>query len=382
MLAAGVIGCVVQPQPPPGGQRPVPEDRDLTWVCARHDLVTDLRGQMTFEDVQRTLCYLGRYGGHLDFGALEGAAIAAAQRCDAGRASPSLSPIRSARTIRDLYEILKVAAEGAGEASECTNRAMLQGMVASLGDEYRFRPIGDPPSTALDGAPEPSLLNQTIVYVKFPGLLNGGRQIVEQALRTARDGHAVRGLMLDLRGSDGAPMEELAQFLDLFFDDGVVLAWQHRKPSQLEQRNATRLPPAETAPLIVIVDDKTHSGAEAFAAVLRARGRALLVGRRTSGNALVQTVVDLPSGSHLLMPVGDLLEPGVGVISGRGVTPDVDLGPVLAAPNPGGEDQAILFGAQVFLATRSNDRAELLQAARQILSARCRVTTPTAPCPR
>jgi hypothetical protein len=47
------------------------------------------------------------------------------------------------------------------------------------------------------------------------------------------------------------------------------------------------------------------------------------------------------------------------MISGRGVTPDIDLG----------GDEALRFGVQVFSATRSSDRAELLKTARELVSA-------------
>jgi hypothetical protein len=58
----------------------------------------------------------------------------------------------------------------------------------------------------------------------------------------------------------------------------------------------------------------------------------------------------------------------VGAISGRGVTPDIDLGAVLPQPNREGEDVALRFCAQVFSRTHATDHAELLKVARQIMT--------------
>jgi hypothetical protein len=349
----------------------LPSDPDLVWVCHQHDLLTDFRGRITFEDVQRTLCYVG---GHTavrwDFAALASAARAEVQRrCDAGMTAADSEVSRPPSTIRQLYDVLQGIARIQLQAPGCSETAMITGMVRVLGDEYVFQPVGESPSDGADEAPAPSLINKSIVYVKF-ATLAGGQEIVEAALGATRADHAITGLILDLRGADGAPVDELLRFVDLFVDDGVVLEMRKRRTGEIERILATRRPAAEAAPLIVLVDGKTHSGAEAFAGALRASRRALLIGQRTSGRAITQTTIELPSGSLLVIPAGDLLEPGVGVISGRGVKPDIAFGPA-GGPHEGGEtDEVIRLAAQVVLAARSPIHADLLSAAQRILAAR------------
>lgn len=350
-------------------QRPGSGDPDLAWVCGQHDLITDFRGRITFEDVQRTLCYFGRYTGRLDLQGLERGALAEAQRCGGETTVAGLNASRSPSTIRELYGDLK-AASGTDESSGCAATAMIRGMVRILGDEYGFHPRGEPePERTADG-PTATLLNKAIVYVKFSRFLSGGQQVVEQALREGRSDHTISGLMLDLRGADGAPIDELARFIDLFLDDGIVLKWRERFSGRLSTIDATRRPPAEMLPLVILVDAKTQSGAEAFAGVLRARGRALLIGQRTLGRAFVQTVLDLPSASRLVVPIGDLLEPGGGMISGKGVEPDVEFGSTFTDRSAVPGDTTILLAVQVISATRSAARADLLDAVHQVISAR------------
>jgi hypothetical protein len=254
-------------------------DPDLAWVCAQHDLITDFYGHITFEDVQRGLCLLGRYSGPLDFPALADAALAKCAPCDESAPNAREGWASPPRTIRDLYGFLKGEAARPGREPECASAAFLTGMVESLGRDYAFMPIGQlTGSNHIDEAPSPSLLNHALVYARVQRNLISGRRVIEETLRAARQQEAVRGLVLDLRGSDGGSVQDLARLLDLFLDDGVVLAWRSRLDGHVEEETATRLPIAETIPIAVIVDEKTTSGAEAVAGVLRGRGRAVLIG--------------------------------------------------------------------------------------------------------
>ena len=368
-----MLGC--QAFQPPRTRSPrssAPKDADLAWVCRQHDLLTDLHGRITFEDVQRALCYVGELTAvRLDFAALAGAARAEVQRqCDAGMTAADPGVSRPPSTIRQLHDVLQGIARIQLQAPGCSEAAMIAGMVRVLGHEYRFRSVDDVPTRDAREAPAPSLINKSIVYVKFGKDLHGGQGIVEQALRATRGDHAVTGLILDLRGTDGTLFDEITRFLDLFLDDGVVMEMRDRRDGQIDRTFATRHPVAEAAPLIVLVDDKTQSGAEAFAGSLRARGRALLIGGRTSGRALVQTAIELPSGSLLVIPVYDLMEPGVGVITGRGVKPDIEVGPAGGRREGGEGDEVIRLAAQVLFAARSPAHADLLGAARRILMSR------------
>jgi hypothetical protein len=363
LVSVVVAGCAsLQP-------RPTENDADVAWVCAQHDLLTDFRGRITFEDVRRTLCYVGKYGGGVDFANLEGAARAAARPCEQVATSSDVLVSPRPLTMSELYDHLSRAAATASWSPGCGEAAMIAGMVRVLGEGYAFHSVDEPPRVNVVEPPTASLINKTIVYARFPRFLTGGQASVEKALASARSDHAVTGLLLDLRGTDGEPVEALARFVDLFVDDGVVLEWGERRTGEIVQRRATRRPPAETLPLLVLVDEKTQSGAEAFAGVLRARGRALLMGRRTLGRALVQTELDLPSGSQLVIPVGDLIEPGAGVITGRGVTPDIDVGAAHPVPEVGDKDDVIRFATQVLSTTRSPARGDLLNAAQRLLAA-------------
>jgi peptidase S41-like protein len=365
VLAAGLTGCGL-PQVR-SEYRSSRQPDDLGWVCAQQHGPPEFTGRMTFEDVQRSLCFVGTFVNRPpNFAALEDAAVLEARRCDGGRALNLLRASPPSRTIRELSDRLRLSATSDGETESCTTEAMLQGIVRSLGADYRFESINDPPPTLPGSMPAPALVADTVVYVRFPWILTGGRKIIEDALRSARQDHTIVGLILDIRGADGAPVDDLVELLSLFIDAGPVLEWRSRVDGTVVRRPSIARAPAEALPVVVLVDEKTQSGAEAFAGALRARGRALVIGRHTAGKATIQSMIDLPSGSHLFIPIADLYETGVGKISGRGVAPDLDIPATCATPDCPDPSQAIALGARLLSAARPRDRAGLLEAARQI----------------
>src|SRR5215471_16136462 len=176
-----VAGCASAP--PRSDARAAPEAPDLAWVCAQHDLVTDFRGRITFEDVQRTLCYLGRNGDVRDPAALARAALAEAGQCGGGPriATASAPPT----TVWALYDTLKRAAAEPSASPGCIPSLMIAGMVRALGDGYQFEPLGPPPPSPVN-VETPSLMNKTVVYALVPRLSAATQALVADALRAAR----------------------------------------------------------------------------------------------------------------------------------------------------------------------------------------------------
>ena len=70
-------------------------------------------------------------------------------------------------------------------------------------------------------------------------------------------------------------------------------------------------------PLIVLIDERSASAAEALASSLQDHDRALLVGRRSFGKALMQSIFFLPSGDNVWLTVGRVITPSGRVIQRR-----------------------------------------------------------------
>jgi carboxyl-terminal processing protease len=129
------------------------------------------------------------------------------------------------------------------------------------------------------------------------------------------------GIVLDLRGNPGGLLDQAIDVTSLFLDRGVIVsvsgAHQTNRVYRARGHATTNLP------LVVLVDGGSASSAEIVAAALRDNGRAEIVGERTFGKALVQSVEPLPDGGALKLTTAHYVTPAGVDIANRGIEPDV-----------------------------------------------------------
>ena len=125
-----------------------------------------------------------------------------------------------------------------------------------------------------------------------------------------------RGLIIDLRRNPGGFLDESLMLSDLFLEPGSTLASTvQRAPGGAVDNPETdsfsdRWPQlVPDLPLIVLVDRFTASGAEILAGALQDYDRALVLGERSFGKGVVQTVMPLPHGRRLRFTTGSWLTP-------------------------------------------------------------------------
>ena len=140
--------------------------------------------------------------------------------------------------------------------------------------------------------------------------------------------HALRGLVLDLRGNPGGVLESAVGVADTFLDDGLIVRADGRSPEARFEMSATRGDALAGQPLVVLVDAGSASGSEIVAGALRDHGRATLMGERTFGKGSVQTVIPLKDGQALKLTTSRYFTPSGSSIHERGLEPDI----VIARP--------------------------------------------------
>lgn len=123
------------------------------------------------------------------------------------------------------------------------------------------------------------------------------------------------GLIIDLRGNPGGFLDEALMLSDLFLSPGQKLAsTRSRTPGVVgdptEESWDDRVPPRiPNVPMVVLVDEFSASASEILAGALQDHDRALVVGQRSFGKGLVQTVMPLPHGRQLRLTTGEWLTP-------------------------------------------------------------------------
>ena len=129
------------------------------------------------------------------------------------------------------------------------------------------------------------------------------------------------GYILDLRSNPGGLLYASIDIARMWMQDGVIVATVDRQGvSERERANNTAL---TDKPLVILVDGGSASASEILSGALQDNKRALLIGSKTFGKGLVQSVRGLGDGSGLAVTVAKYLTPSGRDINHEGIAPDV-----------------------------------------------------------
>ncbi len=133
--------------------------------------------------------------------------------------------------------------------------------------------------------------------------------------------HGAQTMVLDLRANGGGYGEEAKKVASEFVASGAIFTIRDRA-------GGTRIEAANghvgfSGKLAVLVDGDTASAAEIVAGALQDDGRATIIGTKTFGKGVVQSVFPLADGAALKVTTARYTTPKGRDIDGIGITPDI-----------------------------------------------------------
>jgi carboxyl-terminal processing protease len=138
----------------------------------------------------------------------------------------------------------------------------------------------------------------------------------------------MKRLMLDIRGNPGGVLDQAVDISDIFLGKGdKVVYTRGRTSSSAQDFFAPGEGPHFDKPLVVLVNRGSASASEIVAGAIQDHDRGLIVGQRTWGKGLVQSVYTLPYGAGLALTTARYYTP-----SGRWIQRDYS--DLLAYVNP------------------------------------------------
>ena len=170
---------------------------------------------------------------------------------------------------------------------------------------------------------EHQLLADKIGYMRISTFNESTSDMVKEALRDLR-AKGMRGLLLDLRNDAGGGLEVCVRTASQFIGSGPVVYIQERGGKQ-EPRNAVDSSKPFDLPLVVLTNLGTASAAEILAGAIQDAKLGTLVGTKTFGKGLVQTVIPLREGSALVLTTARYFTPKLRDIDRKGIEPDVQV---------------------------------------------------------
>ena len=152
---------------------------------------------------------------------------------------------------------------------------------------------------AMPPVPYYTLFDDGVGYVILNSFTENCAREVRLALVELKN-RGARSFILDLRGNGGGSMAEAIDIAGLFIPKGTTVVSTKGKIPQAAHTYTTRREPLDTnMPLVVLVDGQSASSSEIVAGAIQDLDRGVIMGRRTFGKGLVQTVRDLPYNASL-----------------------------------------------------------------------------------
>jgi len=264
------------------------------------------------------------------------------QEAVTGEVGLELEERRGALVVSDVK--LGMPADGAGirlgDRLVRIDDAPAAGLSVARAEERLRGPIGTNVVLAVerDGSRAPLILTMArqahrFQSVKFT-LMSGSVGYVRVVLfhgQTTQDLKAaferlqalnMKVMILDLRDNTGGLLSSAIGVAESFIKrDGLIVVVNGRGERRDEHRSQASAPPF-TAPLVVLINQRTASSAEIVAAALRDWGRAILVGTKSHGKGSVQSIYPLPGDYALRLTTAYYATPKGQKIDNVGVEPD------------------------------------------------------------
>ncbi|WP_266157433.1 S41 family peptidase [Dyella silvatica] len=136
---------------------------------------------------------------------------------------------------------------------------------------------------------------------------------------------AQKGIVLDLRSNPGGLLTAAVGVSDAFLDSGTIVTTRGRLQDANLNFAAHPGDLINGAPMVVLVDNGTASAAEIVAGALKDNHRALIIGRRTFGKGVVQTVLPLDADHAVKITTARYYTPSGTSIQAEGIKPDIAL---------------------------------------------------------
>ncbi len=173
-------------------------------------------------------------------------------------------------------------------------------------------------------------IGDRVGYVRIRDFQRNTLDSLKAGLRSLKkNDNNLRGIILDLRGNPGGLLDQAERISNLFLKNGVIVTtWTG------DSKKPYRAIPDDFefgGKIVILADFGSASASEILAGALKNNERAVLVGERTFGKGSVQQIFELNDGSALKLTIAHYLTPGDISIQDIGITPDIELDPVMVS---------------------------------------------------
>ncbi len=142
--------------------------------------------------------------------------------------------------------------------------------------------------------------NSNNVYLKLANFGRSAADEVKKALLELKAQKEIKSIVLDLRGNPGGLLDVAVDICDKFLPKGdLVVSTRGRDQTDEKQYFATQEPFVGNARLVVLINGGSASASEITAGAIQDHDRGVILGTKSFGKGLVQTITPLDYNTSL-----------------------------------------------------------------------------------
>ena len=171
------------------------------------------------------------------------------------------------------------------------------------------------------------MLNESTGYIRLTRFSRNSDKEMLTAIDSLLSNN-MTGLILDLRDNPGGLLNSAVNILDLLVDKGEILVWTEGKTSKSAKKYYSQNDPIvpDNVNIVVLVNQGSASASEIISGTLQDLDRGVVIGRKTYGKGLVQTVFNLDRERAIKITTAKYYIPSGRLIQKPGYLPQELLG--------------------------------------------------------
>ncbi len=166
------------------------------------------------------------------------------------------------------------------------------------------------------------MLENHIGYIRIDSFETDTAHQFETALLNLQS-QGMESLILDVRYNPGGMVSSVVQILDDILPEGLLVYTEDKNGNRQEYTSSgsTKL----DCPLVVLINEDSASASEILAGAIKDYEYGTLIGTKTFGKGIVQTIFPLNDGDALKLTTAKYFTPNGNYIHGEGIEPDIEL---------------------------------------------------------
>ena len=168
---------------------------------------------------------------------------------------------------------------------------------------------------------ESQMLDNKIGYIQISEFQKNTADQFNKAFKELQD-KGMKSLIVDVRDNPGGLLSGVAEILDTILPEGLTVYTEDKYGKRDEYKSDAS---CIDLPMVVLVNGNSASASEIFAGAIKDYKYGTLIGTKTFGKGIVQTIFPLSDSDAVKVTTAKYFTPKGNFIHGVGISPDIEL---------------------------------------------------------